>query len=64
MEVYTCERPFCLDDGIVQMKELRFRWRGKVIFLKNGMMKDLCLRHAEEVAKDNILITSGNWKGA
>jgi len=46
------------------MKELRFRWRGKVIFLKNGMMKDLCLRHAEEVEKDNILITSGNWKGA
>jgi hypothetical protein len=58
MEVYTCDRPFCLDDGIVQMKELRFRWHGKVTFLKNGRMKDLCLRHAEEVTKDNIFISN------
>ena len=57
MELYTCDRPFCLDDGIVKMKELRFQWRGKVTILKNGRMKDLCLRHAEEVAKDNIVIT-------
>tara|TARA_Y100000310_G_scaffold324400_1_gene386199 strand:+ start:776 stop:1000 length:225 start_codon:yes stop_codon:yes gene_type:complete len=57
MELYTCDRPFCLDDGIVQIKELRFTTAKRVTFLKNGRMRDLCLRHAEEVTKDNIFIT-------
>ena len=56
-EIYTCNRPFCKDDGINRVKELRFRWRGKVTFLKDGKMRDLCERHAEEVIKDNTFIT-------
>ena len=54
--VYTCNRPFCIEDSVMEIPELRFRWRGKYTFLKTGRMRDLCEDHGSEVLKDNAKI--------
>ena len=56
--VYTCSRPFCLEDSVMEIPELRFRWRGKYTFLKTGRLRNLCDRHGRAVLKDNDTIES------
>ena len=54
--IYTCSRPFCIGDSVMEIPELRFRWRGKYTFLTTGFMRELCERHGRAVLKDNAQI--------
>ena len=53
MDIYTCDRPMCIDDAVVQVRELRLRWRGRSAWLRNGRERELCERHALAVTRDN-----------
>ena len=53
MDIYTCDRPLCIDDAVMQVRELKFRWRGRYTWLRNGKERDLCERHGQGVIADN-----------
>ena len=55
-EIVTCNRPFCTEDSVMEVRELRFRWRGKYTFLKTGVVRELCERHGRAVLRDNAKI--------
>jgi hypothetical protein len=53
----TCNRPFCIEDSVMEIPELRLWWKtGKYTLLKTGRMRALCAYHGSEVLKDNAKV--------